>query len=163
MRSVIFICFTMVCNHANGQHSKTFSPDEQEVLDVINLFFKSMAEKDTVVVRQIMTSDGQYYATREQEEGNYVAMRTHEQYFQGMSSRAEVFQERMWDPTVMVHKTIAMVWTPYDFYIDGQFSHCGIDCFTLVKTEEGWKISGVVFTMEPENCEESPLGPIKRD
>ena len=43
---------------------------------------------------------------------------------------------------------IATVWTPYDFWIDGKFSHCGIDAFDLVKTDEGWKIAGGSYTLE---------------
>ena len=48
---------------------------------------------------------------------------------------------------------------PYDFHRDGEFSHCGVDAFTLVRTESGWKISGGVYTVETEGCAPSPLGP----
>ena len=65
------------------------------------------------------------------------------------------------NPEVRLHGTVATVWTPYDFWIDGKFSHCGIDAFDLVKTASGWKIAGVVFTVEPK-CEPSPLGPLKQ-
>ena len=51
--------------------------------------------------------------------------------------------------------------TPYDFWIDGKFSHCGIDAFDLIKTEEGWKLAGGVYTIESK-CEPSPLGPLKQ-
>ena len=50
---------------------------------------------------------------------------------------------------------------PYDFWIDGKYSHCGIDAFDLVKTSEGWKISGGVFTTQA-TCAPSPLGPLKQ-
>jgi len=53
------------------------------------------------------------------------------------------------------------VWTPYDFWVDGKFSHCGIDIFDLVKTAEGWKISGATYTVERTGCAASPLGPLK--
>jgi hypothetical protein len=35
-----------------------------------------------------------------------------------------------------------------------------VDDFDLVKTGEGWKIGGGVYTVESE-CEASPLGPLK--
>jgi putative lumazine-binding protein len=163
MKGIVLAGLTMICLNASSQNLKTFNPDEQEVLNVVKLFIKSMTEKDTVVARQILTSDGQYYATQERADGILTAMRTHDEYLKRISTRTDIAQERMWEPTDMVHKTIAMAWAPYDFHIDGQFSHCGIDCSTLVKTEEGWKISGAVFTMEPDECEESPLGAIKQD
>ena len=27
---------------------------------------------------------------------------------------------------------LAVVWTPYDFWVGGEWSHCGMDIFTLV-------------------------------
>ena len=52
-----------------------------------------------------------------------------------------------------------MVWTRYDFYRDGRFSNCGIDSWHLIKTRDGWKISGGIYTVERKDCPESPLGP----
>jgi len=85
----------------------------------------------------------------------------HQDYIKGLSSGADVQQERIWDPVIKIHKTIAMVWAPYDIHVNGKFTHCGIDAFSLIKLEEGWKIAGTVFTMEPHGCVESPLGPIE--
>jgi len=53
------------------------------------------------------------------------------------------------------------VWAPYDFWRDGKFSHCGVDAFDLIKTDEGWKIAGGGYTLESK-CEPSPLGPLKQ-
>ena len=70
-------------------------------------------------------------------------------------------RERMWNPEVRIRGAIATIWTPYDFWTDGKFSHCGIDAFDLVKTDEGWKISGGGYTIEAQ-CDPSPLGPLKQ-
>jgi hypothetical protein len=55
---------------------------------------------------------------------------------------------------VMVHNRIAMVWGSYNLWINDKFSHCGVDAFTLLKTEAGWKISSLSFSMETEGCQE---------
>ena len=52
-----------------------------------------------------------------------------------------------------------MVWAPYDFHVNGAFSHCGVDVFSLVRTAEGWRIAAVAYTVEREGCAPSPLGP----
>jgi hypothetical protein len=67
--------------------------------------------------------------------------------------------ERMWEPVVQVHDRVAMVWTPYDFYLNGAFSHCGTDVFTLLKESEGWKIASITYNVVREGCPTSPLGP----
>ena len=86
---------------------------------------------------------------------------SNEEYFADLQASKQTMRERMWSPEVRVHGLIATVWTPYDFWIDGKFSHCGIDAFDLVKTEEGWKLAGGTYTVESK-CEPSPLGPLKQ-
>ena len=80
---------------------------------------------------------------------------TNAEYFARLRQSKETHRERIWDPDVRVHGSIATVWAPYDFWTDGKFSHCGVDAFDLIKTSDGWKISGGAFTMEAK-C---PLGP----
>ena len=41
----------------------------------------------------------------------------------------------------------------------GEFRHTGIDTFTLLEREEGWRIVSIAFSMEPEGGPESPLPP----
>ena len=65
----------------------------------------------------------------------------------------------MWAPVVQVQGRIASVWTPYDFHIDGRFSHCGIDTITLLRTDAGWRIAGLLYTVQRTGCAPSPLGP----
>ena len=67
--------------------------------------------------------------------------------------------ERMWAPQVRVHKGIATLWAPYDFWLNGAFSHCGIDSFEMLKTADGWKLASGTYTVEREGCAPSPLGP----
>jgi len=70
--------------------------------------------------------------------------------------------ERGFDPEVRVSGTIASVWYPYDFYLDGEWSHCGVDVFTLAYTGEtsGWRIAALAWSREqPPACREHPDGP----
>jgi hypothetical protein len=70
-------------------------------------------------------------------------------------------RERIWNPEVKVNGLIATLWAPYDFWLDGKYSHCGVDQFDFIKTEEGWKIAGGVYSVESK-CAPSPLGPLKQ-
>ncbi len=47
---------------------------------------------------------------------------------------------------------MAIAWTPYEFYVNDKFNHCGVDVFTLMQTAKGWKIMGIVDTRRKENC-----------
>lgn len=137
--------------------------EEQAVMDVVNLFFESMTKRDTATLNKIMAKEGRYYGLREASEFWSTHTATHTKYIAGLAQGEQLLQERIWDPKINVHKSIAMLWAPYDIYVDENFLHCGVNAFSLIKTKEGWKIAGTVFTMEPDGCAESPLGPIKND
>jgi len=132
--------------------------DRDEVLAVVQKFFDAMAAADAAATRSVMMMDGQYYALRERGE-EFVARRTtNEEYLAGLTDRTDSFLERMWDPVVSVTGRIAVVTARYDFHRNRDFSHCGTDVFNLIRSDEGWKIAGIMYTIELSGCEESPLG-----
>jgi hypothetical protein len=83
----------------------------------------------------------------------------HEQFVQRVGSSKDAWLERMWKPTVLMHGGIAVVWAEYDFHLNGKLNHCGVDSVNLLKTPNGWKISGIAYTSETSGCAPSPLGP----
>lgn len=159
--SVAVFFLSTFSQNALSQLTQSWSNDEQKVLDVVNLFFESMTKKDTATLKSIMTLEGRYYGLRAEGDSWSEHTKTHKVYIDGLSAGKSVVIERIWEPEIKVHKTIAMLWAPYDIYIDGKFLHCGVDAFSLIKTNGVWKIVGTIFTMEPEGCIQSPLGPIK--
>jgi hypothetical protein len=138
-----------------------FADEETAVVEVVRVFFKAMTTKDVERSSTLMTADGILYGYRETEAGLQIVRPTHASYLEGLAGRENELIERFWDPKVLLHDRMAVVWTPYDLYVDGEFSHCGIDSFSLLKMDEGWKITGIVFSMEAENCAPSPLGPLQ--
>lgn len=83
-----------------------------------------------------------------------------EQFIPGIGDPEQGFVERMWDPRVRVRGPIATVWAPYDFYIGGVFSHCGVDTLQLVKTGGEWKAQSVLYSRrQPPACPLHPEGP----
>ena len=69
-------------------------------------------------------------------------------------------EERGWDPIALVSGTIAVVWYPYDIYVDGDWSHCGVDIFNMIRTNEGWRIAVLQYNVQqPPECRPHPDGP----
>ena len=135
--------------------------EREVVLAVVQEFFDTMTAADSAGARAVMLPEGVNFGVREQADGLFLRSRSNADYIAGLAGREERVVERMWDPTVLIHERLAVVWTPYDIYVDGEFLHCGIDAFTLLETEEGWRIATAAFTMEPTGCEPSPLGPLE--
>ncbi len=60
--------------------------------------------------------------------------------------------ERIIFENILVDGNLASVWTPYEFYYKGRFSHCGVNSFQLVKTNGEWKIQYLIDTRRKDNC-----------
>jgi hypothetical protein len=50
-------------------------------------------------------------------------------------------------PDVRIDGDLATVWGPYTFTIDGTLSHTGIDALQLVRTPEGWRLTGGIYSI----------------
>ena len=44
----------------------------------------------------------------------------------------------------------------YEFWIDSEFSHCGVDLIDMVKVDGEWKIANFSWTVEKEGCPTAP-------
>jgi len=61
--------------------------------------------------------------------------------------------ERIEFGAIHIDGPLASVWTPYKFYFNGNFSHCGVNSFQLLRTKDGWKIIYLVDTRRKDACE----------
>ena len=78
-------------------------------------------------------------------------------------SGPSTFTERGFDETARVQDRMAQVWVPYDLYVGDKWSHCGVDAFTLMKSEGRWRVASVIYTIEqPPACRKHPGGPPER-
>jgi hypothetical protein len=61
--------------------------------------------------------------------------------------------ERIQFETIKIDGPLAIVWTPYKFYYKGQFSHCGVNSFQLVRINGNWKIHYLIDTRRRVGCQ----------
>lgn len=133
--------------------------DDESPIGAVNTFFEALSGNDAALAGTVMIEDGVLYGYVEGVDGLRLARMTIAEYIDAMARRTDSLLERIWDVRILAEDRLAMVWTPYDFYLNGAFHHCGINSFNLIRTDEGWKIAAVVYSMKTTSCEESPLGP----
>ena len=155
----LFIIFLSLFSGLVFSQESSQDAEREAVVYMANQFFKAMTERDTILAKEIFIDGAQYFGIGEGKDRPF--RRTADEWIKGLPNGEDKLIERIWDPTVMIHGPIAILWAPYDIYINGKFLHCGIDIFNFIKVEGKWKITGITFTMEPNNCKESPLGPLK--
>lgn len=132
--------------------------DTAAVLSAVQRLFDAMLARDTAAARAVMMPGGQLVAIR----GDTVVTQPRAfgdtAFIMQLATGKERLLERFWQPVVHVQGPIASVWTPYDFHVDGKFSHCGIDVVSLVKVGDAWKIATITWTVQLRGCAPSPLG-----
>jgi Domain of unknown function (DUF4440) len=134
-------------------------PDENGTIATVQRLFDAMAMHNVDAARELFTPGATLVSVRA---NGAVSNSTSEQFVAHLGAAKEPWLERMWNPKVLVHGGLAVVWAEYDFHLNGKFSHCGVDSVTLVNISGGWKISGIAYTMETSGCAPSPLGPPKK-
>lgn len=62
------------------------------------------------------------------------------------------FEERLLSIAVEVDGNLAQAWTPYEFWVNGELSHCGANAFQLFYEGASWKILQIIDTRRREGC-----------
>lgn len=135
-----------------------YADQEGDVLAIADLALERITAEDFAGLTDLMIDTAVSY-TGIKRDGKYqVRTRTYAEQ-RGTDVDGD-YVERGYNPTVYVSDPIAMVWYPYDFYLNGEWSHCGVDIFNLVRTNDGWRIAAMLWNADqPPACEPHPDGP----
>jgi hypothetical protein len=127
---------------------------EDSVKAVVNNLFTAMKKADSVGVKQVFSEWAVLQTISKNKEGGTV-IRTDEvaafASFVGKSTAGDA-DERISFGAVHIDGGLASVWTPYQFYYKGNFSHCGVNSFQLVRINGQWKIQYLIDTRRKDNC-----------
>jgi hypothetical protein len=122
---------------------------------VVQKLFDCMAARDPIAAKDLFVPDAGLFSLGNKGKASRMPLLD---FLNVLGSGKVEWKERIWNTTVLVHGPIAVVWAPYDFHLSGNFTHCGYDSFSLLKTAAGWKITYISDTRETEGCL-NPLGP----
>ena len=141
---------------SNAQQSH---PEYAAVKLVIENFFESINTGNGELLASLEVEGAQIFNIREDTVGKYEFVERSWFSAEDFSSDSQ-FTERYWDEELLISDALAIFWAPYDFHIDGEFSHCGIDALNLIKIDGEWKIGHAMWTIQRPGCEASPLDPL---
>lgn len=133
--------------------------DSSAVIAAAEGLLKAISTRDTLLARRFLLPGAQLASIPDPAAPTAVGrMQTDSQFLSTLATGKQVYLERMWNPTVFLQGSLAIVRAPYDFFLDGTFSHCGVDVFTLVRSRGEWRITHIVYTTQRVGCAPSPLG-----
>ena len=104
------------------------------MLAIAQQFFDALEKGDTATFRSLFLDDARNYFVQEKDTKIRAGSRSPKSF---KADKDRVVRERFIKDgvEVMVHNRIAMVWGSYNLWINDKFSHCGVDAFTLLKTD----------------------------
>ena len=151
MKKLAYLVFTLVFFFSNQQMQA--QSDAADVKKVIETLFDGMRAGDSAMVHSAFI-DEVIMQTIVPKRGVMSIVKGELQGFLNSigTPHERVYDERIMDYQIKIDGPMASVWTPYEFYLGEQFSHCGVNSFQLMKKEEGWKIIYLVDTRRKDNC-----------
>ncbi|MGD2068834.1 MAG: DUF4440 domain-containing protein [Gemmatimonadota bacterium] len=123
-----------------------------EVMSTVDALFEAMAAKDTAALAAVFHPDARLASTAIQDGRPVVHGSSIEEFVRGVGSATVDLDERLGPADVKVDGPLATAWTPYAFFADGEFSHCGVNAFQLVRTDQGWKILQITDSRRRDGC-----------
>lgn len=148
--SIMLLSFLLV----NSNNLTAQSSEADQVKAVINGLFTAMKNADSVAVEKAFAT-GAIMETiaKTKQQSDTIRSNTTAQFAGSIKRQpAGALDERIEFGSILVDGNLAHVWTPYKFYYNGNFSHCGVNSFELVKLNGEWKIRYLIDTRRKESC-----------
>lgn len=125
---------------------------ENDVLGVVEQIFVGMRTADSEMVRSLFAPDARFAVLSERNGPAAVAVQSVDGWIRSIGESERRWDEQIYDLDVRVDGTMASVWAPYTFYLDGAVRHCGINSIELLRDASGWKVTQLSDTRRTENC-----------
>jgi Putative lumazine-binding len=127
---------------------------EDSVKAVITQFFTGMKTGDTTAIRAAFTEGVIFQSIARTKEGEtMVKTESVDAFIKTVAKENGNLDERITFGQVLIDGALASVWTPYNFFYKGQFAHCGVNSFQLVKINGNWRIQYLIDTRRKKGCE----------
>lgn len=132
--------------------------DRQAALGVVRTLFDAMREADSAKARALFHPQAQLATAGMNRAGEpMLQLETVDALAKGFGgAKPGMLDERTFNERVLLDGPLAVVWTDYSLFINGQFSHCGVDVFQIAQTKDGWKIVALADTRRRQGCRDAP-------
>ena len=154
-RTLLCLIPALLFLHAGSIEAET--SEREAILDVMDKAFAAVQSSKQEDWRAIQLAEGTTLSFRphpDKQPGKLeMRISNNDKFIADLAPDGHDYVER-WtaDPTVLIRGPIAVVWGEYEFWTDGEFSHCGVDATDLVKIDGEWKIANFMWTVEKTGC-----------
>lgn len=140
--------------HAQGPNV-VVEEEKEAVKKVIEAFFDGFHKQDSLLIKKTVADHVVLQTTGRNAEGK--TQFRNEEFSKFLESivgipKTNKFEERLTSFSIQVDRTMANAWVGYEFWLNDEFSHCGINSFQLVNFDGEWKIIYLIDTRGKAGC-----------
>ena len=127
---------------------------EDSIRATINTLFAAMKNGDASLFKTVFSDSALMQTIILSNEGHTQVKTENVNEFASFVGqlKKDSADERISFETIRADGPLAVAWTPYNFYYNGVFSHCGVNSFQLVRFEGKWKIQYLIDTRRKQGC-----------
>lgn len=123
--------------------------ENDAIKESIENLFAGMKNADTVMIKSVFADNAILQTITKSDAVKTEKLQDFLFSFSKLSKNDA--DEKIKFEAIHVDGNLASVFTPYEFYYKGKFSHCGANSFQLVKQNNVWKIQYLIDTRRT-NC-----------
>ncbi|MBO6576892.1 MAG: nuclear transport factor 2 family protein [Rhodothermales bacterium] len=131
-----------------------------EVRAKIDQMFDGMRAGDSTAVRDVFAPGARLVSSGNRPDGTPVMQASDIDGFVTAvgSPQDRAWNEKIWNVEIDVQDNLASAWMEYAFFLDEDFSHCGVNHFQFARNSEGaWKAIALADTRAREACDLDPV------
>ena len=146
---LLFFFSTVIASAAFAQTA------EDSVKTVVNNLFSAMKNADAVLLKSVFADSAILQTIAKNKAGETIIRNEEIAGFIDFVSKQPkgAADEQISFGSIKIDGDLASVWTLYKFYYNGNFSHCGVNSFQLVRLKNEWKIQFLIDTRRKKGCE----------
>jgi hypothetical protein len=136
-------------------HTLQAQTEQDSIKTTVNAVFTAIRNADTVLFKSCFTDQPVFQTIKLNTDGKLMVKDENFSEFLKVIAALpkNTGDERIVFDAIQVDGVLASVWTPYRFYMNNVFSHCGVNNFVLVKFSGQWKIQYLIDTRRKHGCD----------
>ena len=130
--------------------------EKQAIKKSIDVFFQALYKGDSTMMKKAIHKEFSSQTTFSTPQGEKrLVSQTKKNLLDGVAKKKpeDTYEERLLSYDIKIDGNLASVWTPYEFYVNGNFSHCGANSFQLFNNNGKWEIIYIVDMRRRGSCE----------
>lgn len=137
MKFLLLLCILVFSFNIKAQTAEVVMKD----------FFTALSAKDVETLDRLTLDEMQLHSLAISDTV-VLSSTSKNQFIESFKNIPEniIIEERIFDIKSLVSDHLAQFEVPYEFYVNAKLSHTGTNVLTLVKNQDGWKISYIADT-----------------